>query len=93
MQLGETLRAGYQLLVDMAVLTAFLPFLYIFLAGWKNGCRISGAIGFVISAAAAIFSLVPTADTSSWVVFELKILGGCILLIAIARLVFRRGAR
>ena len=93
MQMGETLRAGYQLLVDMAVLTAFLPFLYIFLAGWKNGCRLSGAIGFFISAAAAAFSLVPTADTSSWLLFELKIAGGCALIIGIARLVYLRGAR
>jgi amino acid transporter len=93
MQMGETLRAGYQLLVDMAVLTAFLPFLYIFLAGWKNGCRLSGAIGFAIAAAAAVFSLVPTADTSSWLLFELKIAGGCALIIGVARLVYLRGAR
>lgn len=93
MQLGETLKAGYQLMVDMAVLTGFIPFLYIFAAGWKHGCRISGAAGFGVSLASAGFSLVPTADTSSWQVFELKIGGGCLLLAGLARLIYRRGRR
>ena len=35
MQAGENLRTGYQLLVDMMVITYFIPFLYMFLAAWR----------------------------------------------------------
>ena len=40
MQLGETLRAAYQILVDLTVIATFLPFVYIFASGFKFGQRI-----------------------------------------------------
>ena len=38
-QLGDTLRAAYQALVSLMVITGFFPYLYIFGSSWKAGNR------------------------------------------------------
>lgn len=88
MQLGETLRAAYQLLVDMDVIVTFIPFLYIFAAGFKFGQRIAGALGFAVSVAAILLSMAPPSETSGLWIFELKIIGGSVLLGGLGWLVF-----
>ena len=92
-QFGETLRAAYQLLVDLMVLTTFIPFGFIFLSAWKCGNRISAVLGLAVSALAMICSLVPTADVSNVWLFEAKLLGGTALLIGSAWWMFRRAQR
>ena len=87
-QAGENLKAGYQLLVDMTVITYFLPFLYIFGAAWKSGLRWSAASGLSVTVLAIGFSLVPPPGAASVWLFEAKLIGGCVLLIAAARMVF-----
>jgi amino acid transporter len=87
-QAGETLRAGWQMLTDMAILAAFLPFVYIFLCGWKYGQRASASSGLFVTLAAIVLSMVPPADVASAWLFELKVIGGCALLIAAGRLAF-----
>ncbi len=91
MQLGETLRVGYQLLVDMTVITYFIPFLYLFGSAWRAGLRASAASGLAVTAAAIAFSLVPPDGAGSVWRFEGKLLGGCFLLIAAGRFAFARG--
>ncbi len=93
MQAGENLRTGYQLLVDMTVITYFIPFLYLFLSAFKHGRRGSAACGATVTAAALAFSLVPTAEAGSVWLFEAKLVGGCALLVAAARMFFARRAR
>lgn len=89
-QMGETFRAAYQTTIDLSVITLFIPFLYIFAAAWKFGQRVSGALGLAVSALAIIFSFIPTADVTSVWRFEAKLLGGCVLLVVLARLFYRR---
>jgi len=89
-QLGENLRSGYQLLVDMTVVTYFIPFLYLFLSAWKHGQRWSAAAGALVTTAAIAFSLVPPGEAESPWLFEAKLIGGCALLIAAARIWFTR---
>lgn len=93
MQWGENLRTGYQLLVDMTVITYFIPFLYLFVSAWKHGQRGSAAAGLAVTVAAIAFSVVPTAEAGSAWLFEAKLLGGCGLLVAAARMWFTRGRR
>jgi amino acid transporter len=88
LQAGENLRAGYQLLVDMTVITYFLPFLYIFGAAWKQGLRWSAASGAAVTLLAIGFSLIPPPEAASVWLFEGKLAGGCALLIAAARMVY-----
>jgi amino acid transporter len=89
-QMGETFRAAYQTTIDLSVITLFIPFLYIFAAAWKFGQRLSGAVGLAVSGLAIVFSFIPTADVSSVWRFELKLIGGCVLLLALAHLFYRR---
>jgi amino acid transporter len=88
LQAGENLRAGYQLLVDMTVITYFLPYLYIFGAAWKHGARAAAICGIAVTLLAIGFSLVPPPEASSVWLFQAKLIGGCALLIAAARIVF-----
>jgi len=59
MQAGENLRIGYQLLVDMTVVTYFVPFLYLFGAAWKNGQRASSMAGLAVTTLGIVLSFVP----------------------------------
>jgi len=92
MQVGENLRTGYQLLVDMTVITYFIPFLYLFLSAWKHGRRGSAACGAAVTVAAIAFSLIPTGEAGSAWLFEAKLAGGCALVVAAARMWFTRRA-
>src|SRR5581483_715482 len=49
LQAEENLHNGYQLLVDMSVLTYFIPFLYLFATGWRYGGKWSAAMGLFVT--------------------------------------------
>jgi amino acid transporter len=92
LQLGDNLRTGYQLLVDMTVITYFIPFVYLFLTAWKHGLW-SAAAGLTVTLAAIGFSMMPPAGAASWWLFEVKLVGGSVLLVLAGRLCFVRGRR
>jgi hypothetical protein len=89
LQAGENLRTGYQLLVDMTVVAYFIPFLYLFGAAWKHGRQASAACGLLVTAMALVFSFIPPAGAASAWLFELKLAGGCALLVLAARMNFQ----
>ena len=93
MQLGESLSTGYQILVDMTVITYFIPFLYLFGAAMKHGLRYSAAAGLAVTIVAILLSLVPPGSGEPPLLFEAKVLGGCVLLIATAKIAFTSGKR
>jgi len=90
MQLGETLRAAYQILVDLTVIATFLPFLYIFASGFRFGQRFSGAAGGLITVLAIVLSAVPPPGVASVWTFELKVVGGALLLAMAAWPIYAR---
>ena len=87
-QAGETLTGAYQILLDMSIITTFLPYVYIFASAWKFGQPIAAGAGLVISGLAIVLSAIPPPEASSWKIFELKVIGGCILLAYLGRIVF-----
>ena len=89
-QAGETIAAAYQILLDMTIFTTFVPFLYIFAAGWKYGQRVAAGFGMAISLAALALSLIPPPEVASWQVFEAKVLGGVLLLGGFGWVIFAR---
>ena len=89
MQFGDTLRVGYQLLVDITVVTSFIPFVYMFLAGWRAGLRWSAASGLFVTFLAIAFSFVPPPKALVWL-FELKLAGGTAALLLLARWWFKK---
>jgi amino acid transporter len=92
-QAGETFRNGWQLLMDMEILVAFLPYIYIFLSAWKFGQNKSGAAGLTVTLLAMALALVPPEHSSSVVFFEIKAIGGSTVLVLLGLLPFESGAR
>jgi glutamate:GABA antiporter len=89
-ELGENLRAAYQILVDMVVVATLIPFVYIFATGFKFGQRVAGTAGALIAGIAVILSCSPPAGIASVWLFELKIIGGTLLLALAGRVIFVR---
>lgn len=90
MELGENLRAAYQILVDMVVIATLIPFVYIFACGFKFGQRWAGTAGACIATAAVILSASPPPGVASVWLFELKVIGGTMLLALAGRWIFVR---
>ena len=84
---GASLRTAYQLLVDMTVVTYFIPFLYLFLASWKFGRGWSAAAGMGVTVMAIALSAIPPEGSGAAWLFEAKLAGGCALLIGAGRIV------
>ena len=93
MQLGDTMRAAYEELVSLMVITGLLPYLYMFASAWKAGKRWSAVAGASITALAIVCSVVPTADIANVWLFEGKLAAGTIAVIASAWVVYRRHAK
>src|SRR5215469_4886106 len=89
-QLGDTMRAAYQALVSLMVLTGFFPFLYIFGSAWKAGKRLSAISGAGVTVLAMVCSVIPTGETSNVWLFEAKIAMGTIGAVVSGWLLYRR---
>ena len=87
MTVGETLRAGYQILVDLTTVTTLLPFVYIFAAAWKCRYRASALGGIAVTVLAIVIAFVPPEGASFW--YEAKLAGGCAAVFVAARINFR----
>lgn len=89
-QLGETVRATYQIMVDMTVIATFIPFVYIFGAGFRFAGRMASFSGLAVTLIAIALCFLPPPETASVPVFEVKIVGGTVLLAALGWVIFRR---
>lgn len=92
-QLGETARAAYQIMVDMMVIATFLPFVYIFASGYRFASRIAAIFGMMVTVIAIVLSAIPPPEVASIPVFEMKVIGGSLLVTLLGLLVFRRYRR
>jgi hypothetical protein len=88
--LGDSLRAAYQEMISLMVITGFLPYIYIFGSAWKAGKRLSAISGTAITLLAILCSVVPTEAISSVWIFEGKIAAGTLAVIASAWLIYHR---
>jgi amino acid transporter len=92
-QLGDTMRAAFDELVSMMVITGFIPYLFIFASAWNAGKRLSAISGTAIIVLVLACSIVPPAEITNIWLFEGKILAGTLLVLASAWIVYRRGRR
>ncbi|MBZ5624900.1 MAG: APC family permease [Acidobacteriia bacterium] len=92
-QLGDTMRAAYDELVSLMVITGFLPYIYIFGSAWKAGKRLSAISGWAITALAIVCSVAPTAEITNVWLFDGKLAAGTAAVIASAWVVYRRHER
>jgi len=93
LQAGETLRVGYQLLVDMTVIVYFIPFIYMFAVAAKFGRWLSAALGTLVTVISIAVSLIPPSDVHYTWLFEVKLIGGCAALVGAAWVMFRLSLR
>jgi amino acid transporter len=89
-QLGETVRAAYQIMVDMTVIATFIPFVYIFGAGFRFANRMASFLGLGVTLIAIALCFLPPPETASVPMFEAKVLGGTVLLGALGWVIFQR---
>jgi glutamate:GABA antiporter len=89
-QFGDTMRAAYDEMVSLMVITGFLPYLYIFGSAWKAGKRLSAISGWAVTLLAIVCSVVPTAEITNVWLFEGKLAAGTVAVIVSAWVVYRR---
>jgi APA family basic amino acid/polyamine antiporter len=92
-QLGDSLRAAYQALLSLMVLSGFIPYLYLFASAWKAGRHLASVSGIAMTLLTIVSSAVPTGEVRSFWLFEGKLLAGTALMIGTAWLVYRYGTR
>ena len=89
-QLGETVRAAYQIMVDMMLIVTFIPFVYIFAAGFRFANRIAAVSGLAVTIIAIALAAVPPQESVSAVLFETKVVGGTIVFALLGWALFKR---
>ena len=89
-QLGESVRTAYQIMVDMMVIITFIPFVYIFAAGFRFASRIAAVSGLTVTLIAMALSAIPPPDVASNFIFEIKVVGGSVFFALLGWLMFRR---
>jgi glutamate:GABA antiporter len=89
-QLGETVRAAYQIMVDMMLIVTFIPFVYIFAAGFRFASRIAAVSGLAVTFIAIALAAVPPNEAASAAIFELKVVGGSVFFGLFGWIVFKR---
>lgn len=87
-QLGDTMRAAYDELVSLMVITGFIPYLYIFGSSWKAGRRLSAASGLAVTVLALLCSVVPPTEITNVWLFESKLTIGTLAVVISGRLVY-----
>jgi hypothetical protein len=89
-QLGETVRAAYQIMVDMTVIVTFIPFIYIYASGFRFASRIAAVSGMAVTLIAIVFAAIPPPEASSTAIFEAKVVGGSVFFGLLGWIVFQR---
>lgn len=95
---GSTVKEAYQVLLRSSVITTLIPFSYMFYGlvrladepAWK---RLSGAVGLAVSAVGMAAAFVPGDDVTNVLSYEVKLLSGSLLPLAIGAAFFIRAQR
>ncbi len=95
---GSSVAEAYQVLLKAGLVIQLVPFLYLFaglmtLADAGTPSRLAGAVGLATSFGGAVAAFIPTADVDSVIVFESKMLVGCVVPIAVGFVLFARARR
>lgn len=91
--LGATVEEAYLLLVEAGIILYFIPYLYMFGAAFRVSAgnwrgRVAGLLGFTSTFLSIVFALLPPEGVQLWL-YELKLVGGCLVLIGIGMVIYR----
>ncbi len=95
---GSTVKEAYQVLLRSSVITTLIPFCYMFLGlirlsdepAWK---RLAGLVGLVVSGVGMIAAFAPDDDVVNVVSYEIKLVSGSLLPLAVGIAFFLRAQR
>jgi len=95
---GSSVAEAYQVLLKAAVVIQLIPFVYLFLALMKTeaigaGVHAAGLIGVVTTIFGLGSAFLPSADVTSVLLFEIKMIIGVVGPTAIGWFLFRRAKR
>jgi len=95
---GSSVAEAYQVLLKAAVVIQLIPFIYLFLAlvkatGVGVAARAAGVVGLCTTVVGLGAAFLPTADVTSVVMFETKLIIGVVGPTAIGWLLFWRSQR
>lgn len=88
-QLGDSMRAAFDELVSLMLLTGFLPFVYIFGSAWKAGKRLSAVSGGAVTLLALLCSVIPPEEIANVWLFEAKLAAGTLAVVLSAWFLYR----
>jgi amino acid transporter len=88
-QLGDTMRAAFDELVSMMVITGFIPYLYIFGSAWKAGKRRSALSGLAVTILALVCSVVPPSEIVNVYLYEAKLAAGTLGVVGTGWILYR----
>jgi len=93
-QAGTTVRGAYDALVSMAVITNFIPFLYMFASMAKlTGRKLLPWVGFLMTVAAIVLACVPSGDDPNKVLAVIKIVGVSAGMVVAGAVIYYLGKR
>jgi glutamate:GABA antiporter len=92
-QAGDTIKTAYRTIVDLTVITGFLPYLYIFASAWKAQKWFSSIAGLAVSLLAIACSIVPPPEVTKVFQFEAKLALGTAATVVSGWLIYRRGTK
>jgi amino acid transporter len=95
---GSNVSEAYQVLLKAAVVIQLIPFVYLFLTLVKTPhvsalARAAGVVGLCTTVMSLVAAFLPTADVTSVVVFESKLIVGVVGPTALGWILFRRAQR
>lgn len=95
---GSTVKEAYQVLLRSSVITTLIPFCHMFLGlvrltdepAWK---RVAGVVGLLVSAVGMLAAFVPGDDVVNVASYEVKLLSGSLLPLAVGAVFFVQARR
>jgi hypothetical protein len=83
------MRAAFDELVSMMVITGFIPYLYIFGSAWKAGKRRSALSGLAVTILALVCSVVPPSEIVNVYLYEAKLAAGTLGVVGTGWILYR----
>ncbi len=96
--IGSSVMEAYQVLLKASVVIQLVPFVYMFtglmmLNDVSTLTRVAGLVGLLTSVFGIAAAFIPTSDVDSVVVFETKMLLGCLIPVVIGFILFARARK
>jgi glutamate:GABA antiporter len=96
-QAGASVKDAYDILVSLAVISNFLPFVLMFAALLRLDrrwyARAMGIVGLTVTVGSIVLACLPAPDSGNPLLSVIKIVGGSVALLGIGALLYWRGQR